>query len=247
MLTPMDRLVFTAAKFRSDHPIWPHMLELIKTHRLTVCRWSDWALTETTPILPERPVHMWNLGYNFCLFSEKGIIPQTYRAMLADGLEGLPPAPVPDKLEWQLEAVMVFKRDAAPGFDVIPLLRLLKYDQDLIWPDAQLRFTPVGTGGADWTWGLSPQGFVNHYVYDPIVRRMPPAAQERVRQSVEYTGNVLLRYLGGYDQLLQQGGIWHVQPAKPLRGKFDAKGKLKKIYEIAHLGYQQFVPDLKKA
>jgi len=243
MITPFDHLVFASAQHNDHHVVYHNFLGLLKQTPMPICQFRPWDASEEQ-ILPTEDAKLWSLGNNICVFAQPGIGPaSTHTPLLVDAQSGLAGELLPHELRWSPTLLMLFKRttfkSAQPprcSFDVIPIMTNTT-SADLVFPEIQLRFDATDTG---WVWYMSPTGFVNSYLYEPITTQLPVASQKRLEDAVEQFGNEILYFLGAFDAHITKPGAWEKIPAKPARIK-EKNGKVKKIYRIAQAGYQHYV------
>ena len=238
--TLLDRLVYAAARYKDDQPVYAHFLSLLRQHELTMCQWPEMSEDELGEPL-EGTQRFWEINLNLCIAGRAAVGPCDYEPMIMPGLQNVPHELMPDTASWGLKGYLMFQSEG-DNFDLIPLMELNNTRvHDIVWPDMQLRFEKTEQG---WVWYPSPTGFVNGVVYDSVLESLPPAARKRVDAAVEFTGNWILRQLGGYERLLAQPGEWDKLPPKPARVKHNKKGKVKKIHQIAKLGHQIYRPEV---
>jgi len=231
MITPLDHLREAARLNRFSMPVFAMFHELFEKAPIVTHRWEAWDHDCGTR-LPKEPVAWPDM--HFCVFAPVDVVKGSYTHCIAAGDPDTEVAPWFENNQWQLDSLMVFTRQDG-DFDVIPLTRPA-HGGVAYFPEVQLHFSLVPEQG--WGWRMSPTGFVNPYVYLPLMRDMSEEEMAAVEDDVNHLGNMVELYLGSYYQYLQQSeGAWRVVEPKPAKVKKDDKGRLKKVHRISTAGY----------
>lgn len=235
--TPLDYLLHDAALNRNRNPVAYQFCEMLKDHPVAPHFWPEWNLAELGAALPDlRCDELLPPVQRMCLFSPGNIGGGLYhRPTIVDAAEGMEEIG-PAYAAWALDCVLVYKLDDA-NFDVIGIMRDVSGIRLL--PELQLRFFRAPGG---WAWRISGTGFVNPYIYGPSLADLPEAGAAGLEAAVDYLGNLVALYLGGYHAWLGQAGDWAYREPVPAKAKTGKDGKTKKFYRIAGLGYRTFVP-----
>lgn len=240
MITPFDRLVYTAARF-ADEPMWRQFLDMFKALPMKVCGWPEQRLSEDMQVLKatDEHAHIWEeLTPYFVLYTNHGLTPdRAYRPVLSNACNGGAHDVNHYKVHWELPAFLVFQQ-ADWAFDVIPIMDCNV--NDIIYPELQLSFTPTGDGG--WTWEPASTGFINGLAYGTTLAALSPQRRRILAQDVEWLGNTILYCLGTYAEHLKTDGDWMEHGPKPARIKRRKDGSVRKIHTIAQAGWFEYTP-----
>lgn len=237
-VTPLDKLVYTAARLASDFVVFKQFVELLKTTAPIALEFKEWNYAWDSPILPGNPTKLWGQGHALCVFTEKAILQGIYNCSISGGEENNSQELFITDLACNLAAVLLYRRTET-SFDAIPLMQVAA-SKDGIFPEFQLRYDwQEDTQG--WVCQVSPTGFINAFVYGNTLAGLDDAARSIVENNLEWLANVLLRYLGAYEAQLNQPGAWSKFGLKPARVARDKHGNVKKIYKLGQVGYSRYV------
>lgn len=235
MTTPLDRLIYSAAKYHKHFAMWERFLRLTTEIEIRTQVWRGYRLEEHgTPLRPDDPT-LWAQHPFLMLYTPEGILPATCcRPLLTGALERSARSLGMDSVTWDLTSVLLFRKGQY-DFDAVPILEQRDAPQ-LVFPEPQISFVHTADG---WTWSLAKTGFINPMVYDDLIKSMSDRARTVLEEDTDLLASAVLLYAGGWAARIAKGGRFVQHGCKQPRVK-ERDGRVKKIHEIAKVGWYEF-------
>lgn len=231
--TVLDRALQSAFENRSALPVYKHLYDAIMETKPKAFVDFDWSNVATNGrCLPDKDMDWAEPA--FCLTAPHGISHYGHtiaalRAPHANKFTGWL-----ENVTWQLQGVMVFKRNPA-SFDVIGMLGT--HTMPVMFPEAQISFNHEP--GMPWSWDYAVTGPVNRIFYDFYVDAYEEADAPVFRHAIDQLGGLYSQFLGYWMHKLEQPGKWTVNKPKPPRLQMK-HGKIKKVLREPLLGYSTY-------
>ncbi len=235
MKTPLDKLVYDAARYKDKHIFYEELYKMLYDNELALQYWDpDGSMpvmslpgaTNGDAIIGEN-IHfmLWGSNKVPVMFTEMPPSIVLHNAQ-----------PQPGPVASELCGWLVYS-DGPDRFDVISILSTNRNSE---LPGVQLSFTRKA---GEWRGELATTGFINKYLYDDAIGKLSDEDKAVFDVSVYKLCTDILVYLGTYSNYLKQDGKWDTTEPKKARVKLDKHGRVRKFYAIARAGYSNFIPN----